>query len=127
MKRKFIIGRILAAVLTLVMVLTLFPVSIFAYVGAMSRNEGVITSGFQDGYLYLQNSYIGFYIRPDGSLTTVPSQKGLSDVKAMGATENHAFYGQAHTMEEINPVKTDMSRELLPYSRSARIHGSCQS
>lgn len=75
MKRKFIIGRILAAVLTLVMVLTLFPVSIFAYVGAMSRNEGVITSGFQDGYLYLQNSYIGFYIRPDGSLTTVPSQK----------------------------------------------------
>lgn len=121
MKRKLIIRRMLAAVMTLVMVLTLFPVSTLAYVGAMSRNEGAITSGSQDGYLYLQNSYIGFYIRPDGSLTTVPSQKGLSDVKAMGATEIHAFYGQVHTMEEINPVKTDMSRELLPNSRSAKV------
>lgn len=124
MKGKLKIRRILAAVLTAVMIVTLFPVSAFAYVGAMKRNEGGTTAGMQDDYFYLQNSYIGFYIRPDGSLTTVPSQKNLNDVKGMRATETHAFYSQILTMEEINPVKTDTSRELSPYSHSVRFESN---
>lgn len=125
MKKKLKIRRMMATFLAALMVVTLLPAPAFAYLGAMTRDEGNVTSGSQDGYLYLKNSYIGFYIRPDGSLTTVPSQKGLNDVKAMGFTENHAFYSQTiNIYDELNPVKTDMSRELVPYSRSARIDSS---
>ena len=121
MKGRHKMRRIVAAVLTIVMIVTLFPVSAFAYVGAIKQDAGETVAGTQDGYFYLQNPYIGFYIRPDGGLTTVPSQKSLNDVKGMGATETHAFYSQKLTMGENNPVKTDMSRELSPYSRSVRV------
>ncbi len=121
MKGRHKIRRILAAALTAVMIVTLFPVSSFAYVGAMRRDASVTTAGTQEGYFYLQNSYIGFYVRPDGNMTTVPSQKSLNDVKGMGATEAHAFYRQTITTDEINPVKTETDRQLYPSSRSTRI------
>lgn len=122
MKRKFMFRRIIATVLTIVMVAALLPVSAFAYVGAMDRDVGGITAGNKDGYYYLQNSYIGFYIRQqDGNLITVPSQKTLNDVKGMGATESYAFYAQTIREVEIDPISTDMSREIFPLSRSMTI------
>lgn len=126
MKLRQDIRRILAVTMTIVMIVTLFPISAFAYVGAMQRDVNGTTAGTKDGYFYLQNSYIGFYIRPDGSLTTVPSQKSLNDVKEIGATETHAFYSQLLTMEEINPVKTNMSAELLPNSHSVRMESNTE-
>lgn len=80
--------------MTLAMLVSLFTAPVYAYVGAMTKNTGGITAGQKDGYYYLTNDYIGFYIRPGGNLTTVPSQKTLADVKSIGATETHVFYKQ---------------------------------
>ena len=122
MKQKFMFRRIIAAVLTAVMILTLFPASASAYVGAMKRDVGGVAVGNKDGYYYLQNSYMGFYIRlQDGSMITVPSQKTLEDVKKMGATEYYSFYAQTFTSDEINPIKTEVSQPIYPRSKGATI------
>jgi hypothetical protein len=109
-----IIRKTLALILTLVITISLFPLSVDAYVGALTKNAGTVTAGSRDGYYYLTNDYIGFYIRPDGSLTTVPSQKTLNDVKSIGATETHSFYKQTRgevrrTDTAINPVSKSAS------------------
>ncbi|NYB73201.1 S-layer homology domain-containing protein [Sedimentibacter hydroxybenzoicus DSM 7310] len=122
MKQKFMFRRVMAAVMTVVMFFTLFPASAFAYVGAMRRDVGGIAVGSKDGYYYLQNSYIGFYIRlQDGNMITVPSQKTLEDVKKMGATETYSFYAQTFTGGEIDPIKTDVSQPIYPRSKGATI------
>jgi len=94
MVMKGITRKTLAGLLALVIILSPLSAPAYAYVGAMSQNVGGVTSGQQDGYYYLKNDYIGFYIRPGGNLTTVPSQKTLNDVKNIGATESHIFYKQ---------------------------------
>ena len=111
---KNMLRKALAALLTLIIVISLFPATANAYVGAMTKDIGGVTCGQQDGYYYITNNYIGFYIRPDGNLSTVPSQKTLSDVKNMGATETHVFYKQ--TGVEI--WHTDSSTAISPSSRS---------
>lgn len=122
MKQKFMFRRVMAAFLTAVMIFTLFPASAFAYVGAMTRDAGGVAAGNKDGYYYLQNSYIGFYIRlQDGCMITVPSQKSLEDVKRMGATEYYSFYAQTFTSDEINPIKTEVSQPIYPRSKGATI------
>ena len=88
---KAVTRKTLAVILTLAMAMSLFPATAYAYVGAMTKNTGGVTAGQQEGYYWLKNDYIGFYIRPDGNLTTVPSQKTLTDVKSIDATEAHAF------------------------------------
>lgn len=77
-----------------VMVLSLFSAPAHAYVGAMTQGEGGLVAGEQYGYTYLVNDYMGFYIRPDGNLTTVPSQMTLDEVMTLGATQSHVFYRQ---------------------------------
>lgn len=106
MKTK--LRKALSLIMAAIMAICLFPVPASAYVGAMTRDPGGIQAAQKDGYYYLTNDYIGFYIRPDGNLTTVPSQKTLSDVKTMGATERHIFYkmytGEIREADYSNPV-----------------------
>ena len=74
---KTTIRKTLTIFLTLSIVLSLIPAPAYAYVGAMTKAAGGVTASQQDGYYILKNDYIGLYIRPDGNLTTVPSQKNI--------------------------------------------------
>ncbi|NLO48997.1 MAG: hypothetical protein GX111_11880 [Clostridiales bacterium] len=65
-----------------------------------------------------KNDYIGFYIRPDGNMTRVPSQKTLDDVKNTGATEAHAFYRQTFG---IDVWHTDLNSPVGVTGRSQKI------
>jgi len=117
---KTTIRKTLAIFLTLSIVISLIPAPAYAYVGAMTKGTGGVTASQQDGYYILKNDYIGLYIRPDGNLTTVPSQKTLNDVKWMGATETHFFYKDS--LGET--ITTDRSKELFPYYGPVTIDSS---
>jgi hypothetical protein len=130
---KKAIKKAMTLFLALFVALTMLPAQALAYVGAV-REDNVIQpqvgfvaapgapqyiGGQQVGYYYIKNPYIGFYIRPDGTLTTVPSQKNLEEVAAMGATEINTFYPQyAYTGhdEVASPWVTnwDVSAAPLP-------------
>ncbi len=116
---KAILKKAISAFLAITMITALFPVAARAYVGAMEENTGGITSGYQDGYYYLKNDYIGLYLRSDGNLTTVPSQKTLSDVKSIGVTEENLFYfhiseGEFRRADFSAPLsKNTMTREIV--------------
>lgn len=118
---KAMIRKTLAMILTLVMVISLFPATAYAYVGAMTEDTGGVTAGSQDGYHYLRNDYIGFYILPNGTLATMPSQKTLNDVKLLGATELSVFYKQTSL---VDTWKTDRNTVIVASSSSVEIDSS---
>ena len=120
---KAMIRKTLAMILTLVMVISLFPATAHAYVGAMTEDTPGVTAGSQNGYSYLTNDYIGFYILPNGTLATVPSQKTLSDVKKMGRTEVNVFYKQTRVDPEAG-WETDFNTAMVASSSSVTIDSS---
>lgn len=115
---KAVMRKTFALILTLAIVMSLFPATAYAYVGAMTKNTDGVTAGDQDYYFWLKNDYIGFYIRPDGNLITVPSQKTLNDVRNMGPTEQHIFYRQTGGADNW---RTDTSTIVYPNSFSLKI------
>lgn len=115
---KAVTRKTLAVILTLAIAMSLFPATAYAYVGAMTKNTGGVTAGQQEGYYWLKNDYIGFYIRPDGNLTTVPSQKTLTDVKSIDATEAHAFLKQTKSADNW---RTNMGMVVWPNGSTTEV------
>ncbi|SHI66985.1 hypothetical protein [Lutispora thermophila] len=95
--------RLLCMLLCVAMMLTMLPMPVHAYVGAMNYNPGGVTAGVEtvDGKKinYLKNDYIGFYISPDGNLHTYPSQKSINNINFSDYTEKNIFFLQYKGVE----------------------------
>ena len=109
------IKQLLCLLLCVAMMISMLPMTAEAYVGAMEENSEEVTAGVEtvDGKAihYLKNEYIGFYIKPDGSMVTLPSQMGANDAAKMGYTEKNLFYKKYLTDPKNESWQTDYSTE----------------
>ena len=104
MKQKCI-KRLLCMLLCAAMMLSMLPMPVYAYVGAMEYNPGNVTAGEETvggkKIFYLKNDFIGFYIGPDGNLHTYPSQKSINEINFADYTEKNVFIMQFSNDQEI--------------------------